>query len=166
MLTSATTSVDYLKVRVNYEEQEPQIKGPNNENLIPKQGVWAGILSQGASVGNGDAYATQKNGSGTNTQYAPASDYDYAVEMQPGSTNGASVYVFDPVFCDTNSDFSQGMGDTWYTSVTTAMSTFYDLYDTNNTPYDPHRRPLDRRQHGSRRCEQPALRPLPEEPGV
>ena len=51
----------------------------------------------------------------------------------PVRPNG-SVYVFDPVFCATNSDGSQGMGDRRFGSG--AMSTFYDLYDTNNTPYD------------------------------
>ena len=132
--TTATTKVDYIKVRVNYEESAPPIKGPSGEALVPKQGVWAGILSQGGDVGNGDAFATQKSGSGTNTQYSPAAYYDYAVEMQPGSTGG-SAYVFDPVFCDTANDFSEGMGDTWY-SGSNPVSTFYDLYDTNNTPYD------------------------------
>jgi hypothetical protein len=38
------------------------------------------------------------------------------------------------VFCATNGDGSQGMGDRWFGSG--PMSTFYDVYDTNNTPYD------------------------------
>ena len=132
---TATTSVDYIKVRVTHEQLSPLITGPGGEPLN-KQGVWAGILSQGADMTSGDIYSTQYvyNGSGSNAQYVPpTTNYNYAVEMQQGTTNG-SVYVFDPVFCATKSDFSQGMGDHWYGSG--AMSTFYDLYDTNNTPYD------------------------------
>lgn len=130
--TTATTTVDYLKVRINYEESEPPIKGPSGESLA-KQGVWAGILSQGADIINGDAYSPENNGSGANADYL-ATSYDYAVEMQPG-TSGGSLYIFDPVFCDTNNNFSQAMGDTWYTG-SNAVSTFYDLWDTNNTLYD------------------------------
>ncbi len=92
------------------------------------------MLSQGADVLNGDVYSPQYNGSGSNTQYSPTNYYDYAIEMQPGTTDG-SVYVFDPVFCATKNDFSTGMGDHWYGTGNQTMSTFYDLYDTNNTPY-------------------------------
>ena len=124
---TAITSVDYIKVRLNYQEPEPPIKGPNNESL-PKQGVWAGILSQGADIQNGDFYSPSNS-----PEYLKTA-YDYAVEMQPGTTGG-SLYIFDPVFCDTDNDFSKGMGDTWY-SGNNAMSTWYDLWDTKNTPYD------------------------------
>jgi len=131
---TATTTVDYIAVRVSYEEKSPPIKGPHGEPLN-KQGVWAVVNSQGADAINGDIYSPQYNGKPTaNTEYQPSTYYDYGIEMQPGSTNG-SLYVFDPVFCATNSDGSQGMGDRWY-SGNNPMSTFYDLYDTNNTPYD------------------------------
>jgi Flp pilus assembly protein TadG len=133
---TATTYVDYLKVRVSYEEMEPLIKGPHSEPLT-QQGAWAGILSQGADVINGDAFAPKYSSGASgnlNSQYAPTAYYDYAVEFQPLTSNG-TVYVFDPVFCSTASDFSQGMGDTWYGS-SNPVSTWFDLYDTNNTPYD------------------------------
>jgi hypothetical protein len=125
-------SFDSVSVKVTYTAQTPRVVGPNGESLV-KQGVWAGILSQGATVGNGDAYATQKNGSGNSTQYDPVNYYDYAIEMQPG-TNGGSIYVYDPVFCATESDFSKGMGDHGY-GGSMSTSTFYDVWDTNNTPY-------------------------------
>lgn len=130
---TATLSVDWVRVRVTYQEQSPAITGPSHETL-KAQGVWAGILSQGADIVNGDIYAPQNNGSGSNTQYNPTAYYDYAIEMQPGTTNG-TVYVFDPVFCETNSDFGSGMGDHYYGSSGSAMRTYYELYDTNNTPY-------------------------------
>jgi hypothetical protein len=125
---TATTSVDYIKVRLNYQESEPPIKGPNNESLA-KQGVWAGILSQGADIQNGDFYSPANSPDYLKTAY------DYAVELQPGTTGG-SLYIFDPVFCDTDSGFGKGMGDTWYNNDTHAVSTWYDLWDTMNTPYD------------------------------
>jgi hypothetical protein len=126
--TTATTTVDYIKVRLNYQESEPPIKGPNNESLA-KQGVWAGILSQGADIQNGDFYSPD------NSPEYRGTSYDYAIELQPGTTGG-SLYIFDPVFCDTDSSFSKGMGDTWYGSNNQPVSTWYDLYDTMNTPYD------------------------------
>lgn len=54
--------------------------------------------------------------------------------MQPGTTGG-TIDVFDPVFCATNGNGGQGMGARWF-GGNNAMSAFYDLYDTNNTPYD------------------------------
>ncbi len=126
-------SIDSVSVKVTYDAVNPPVVGPNNESLA-QQGVWATALSQGADIVNGDIYGPHDNGSITNTEYKnPAVYYDYAVELQPG-TSGGSVAIFDPVFCGTNSDGSQGMGDRWFGSG--GMSTFYDLYDTNNTPYD------------------------------
>ena len=144
--TCGTTSVDYIKVRVTYEEMEPLITGPNGESPLTKQGIWGAVMSQGADVISGDIYSPQKNsgassqtcpgspGTCTNSQYSPTSYYDYAVEMEPGTTNG-SVYIYDPVFCATNGNSAQGIGDHWI-SGGGAMNTFYYLYDTMNTPYD------------------------------
>jgi hypothetical protein len=127
-----TDSFDSVSVKVTYDATNPPVVGPSGESLA-QQGVWATALSQGADIVNGDIYGPHDNGSGANTQYDPVSYYDYAVELQPGTTDGV-VSIFDPVFCATNSDGSQGMGDRWFGSG--AISTFYDLYDTNNTPYD------------------------------
>lgn len=131
---TATTTVDYIKVRVTYEQHDQPITGPNGESLAA-QGVWTGVLSQGSDVANGDAYQAQKNGSGTSTQYSPKGYYDYAIEMPAGATDG-KVWIFDPVFCEVGS-FSDGMGDFAYSgNGTAATSTFFDIYDTNSTPYD------------------------------
>ncbi len=131
--SGCTDYIDSIGVKVTYEAQDPPVVGPNGKSLV-NQGVWATALSQGADIVNGDLYSPQNNGSHGSTYYSnPAVYYDYAMEMEPGTTDG-SIYVFDPVFCATNNDGSQGMGDRWFGSG--AMSTFYDLYDTNNTPYD------------------------------
>ena len=52
--------------------------------------------------------------------------------MPPGSTDGY-VYVFDPGFCSVPTD--RGTGDRWF-GGNNAISSWYDLYDLNNTPYD------------------------------
>lgn len=105
------------------------------------QGFWGTMISQGATLTNGDIFLAKYNydasGSPTttaNTNYKPSTYYDYGIEMAPGSTGG-SVRIFDPVFCATDTDGGFGTGDRWF-SGTSATSAFYDLYDTNNTPYD------------------------------
>ena len=76
-------------------------------NSSGAQGVWATALSQGADIVNGDLYSPQNNGSHGSTYCSNlAVYYDYAMEMEPGTTDG-SIYVFDPVFCATNNDGSQ-----------------------------------------------------------
>ncbi|MBI3748584.1 MAG: hypothetical protein HY262_07045 [Chloroflexi bacterium] len=128
-------SIDSVSVKVTYDAVNPPVVGPSGESLA-QQGVWATALSQGADIVNGDIYGPQDNGSVANSEYHfPASYYDYAVEMQPGTSDG-SVAIFDPVFCATSGNGDQGMGDRWFTTGSRGMSTFYDLYDTNNTPYD------------------------------
>ena len=136
---TCTYSIDAIGVKVTYEGQDPPVVGPNGESLVA-QGVWATVNSQGSGTINGDAYSSQGligDGSGTSTQYNPTGYYDYAFEMEPGTTNG-TIYVFDPVFCATSGNGDKGMGDRWYsTTVRNPMSTFYDVYsDPNNTPYD------------------------------
>jgi hypothetical protein len=52
--------------------------------------------------------------------------------MPPGATNG-KVYIYDPQFCDVNEQ--RGTGDRWF-SGSTAVSSFYTLYDTGSSLYD------------------------------
>ena len=61
--------------------------------------------------------------------YDPISYYNYAIEMPAGTTGGA-VYVYDPGFCDV--DPRRGTGDRWF-SGDAPVSTFYELYNTQNT---------------------------------
>ncbi len=132
--------VDQIQARVSYHTSafvpDHNVAGPHGETLTP-QGFWGMMLSQGADSSSGDAYlpyyvqaATGKR----NPEQAVGSYYDYAVEMQPGSTGG-QLYLFDPGFCDQGS-FDIGTGDNYY-SGSGAVSSFYTLWaDDNHTPYD------------------------------
>ena len=72
----------------------------------------------------------------TNPAYDADTYYNYAVEVPAGASG--SVYVYDPVFCATAA--SKGTGDRWFSGAGDAVSSFYELYDTQNTLYDPTRR--------------------------
>ncbi len=93
--------------------------------------------------------------------------------MSSSSTAGV-VSLFDPGFCATDGSFQDGLGDHWY-GTAGAVGAWYDLYDTNNTPYDQgddivHRRQLgrprpDERLGARERDEQPELQPVREQEG-
>ena len=105
------------------------------------QGFWGTMISQGATITNGDIFLAKYNydpaspGTTPNSNYKPSTYYDYGIEMAAGSTAG-SVRIFDPVFCATDTTGGFGTGDRWFNGNTGATSAFYDLYDTSNTPYD------------------------------
>jgi len=101
---------------------------------LASQGFWGTIISEGANMVNGDAYAAKWNPSSptTNTSYDPNAFYQYGVEFPAGTGNG-TVWIFDPVFCASKGDGSYGTGDRWF-SGSAGMSTIYELYDTRNTP--------------------------------
>ncbi len=98
------------------------------------RGFWGTMNTQGAENVNGDAYQPfyDTRTSASNPAYDGTNYYNYAIEMAPGSTNGA-IYVYDPGFCAVT--VSKGTGDRWF-SGTTAVSSFYEVYDTKNTLYD------------------------------
>ena len=115
---------------------------PDGATLNPR-GFWGTMNTEGAANVNGDAYQPYYD---TNTStvaptcpagnsrscYDPATYYNYAVEMPPGSTGGY-VYVFDPGFCATT--VAKGTGDRWF-SGSNGVSSWYELLDENNTPYN------------------------------
>jgi Flp pilus assembly protein TadG len=107
---------------------------PDGQALNPR-GFWGTMNTQGADSINGDAYQPywDTGTSTTNPAYDAINYYNYAVEMPAGSTGGA-VYVFDPVFCTTANN--RGTGDRWFSDAGDQVSSFYELYDTNNTLYD------------------------------
>jgi hypothetical protein len=108
------------------------LTGPAGQ-AMNSRGFWGSVLSQGADIVNGDAYMPKNNGSGANPNPQDTTNYyNYAVYMPPGSTAG-HVWIFDPGFCDT--DQTQGTGETWF-SGSAGMSTWYELYNTNNQPYN------------------------------
>ncbi len=90
--------------------------------------------TQGAANVNGDAFQAfyDTTGGATNPAYDATDYYNYAIEMPAGSTNG-SIYVYDPVFCETANN--KGTGDRWF-SGSNGVSSFFEVYDTQNTLYD------------------------------
>jgi len=104
--------------------------------VLPSQGFWGSMLSEGSDKVNGDGYmsAYDPRTSGANADYAPDKYYDYAIEMPAGSSNG-SVWIFDAPFCGTDPSARYGTGDRWL-SGNAPVSAFYELWDTRNTPWD------------------------------
>jgi hypothetical protein len=100
------------------------------------RGFWATMNTEGAADVNGDAFQPYYDtvGGATNPGYDAINYYNYAVEMPAGATSG-SVYVYDPVFCATVN--SKGTADRWFSGPGSAVSSFFELYDTKNTLYDP-----------------------------
>jgi Flp pilus assembly protein TadG len=107
-------------------------------------GFWGTMNSEGAENVNGDAFLpyydtatsapalTCGTTPGLDACDDPTSYYNYAISMPPNTTGG-KVYIFDPGFCATLN--SSGTGDHWFEGGT-AISSWYELFDTHNTPYD------------------------------
>lgn len=145
---SGSTQVDYIRIKVYYRVSsftpDANITDPYGQPLTPR-GFWGTYISQGAEKINGDAYLSKwdPRTSRTNAEYDPVTYYNYAVKIPAGATNG-ELWIYDPVFCATDSNGEYGTGDRWFASggTTNATSAFYTLYDMNNTPYDPNDDPL------------------------
>jgi Flp pilus assembly protein TadG len=144
-IDGSTASVDAIRVKLYWHlttsvsVPDANLAGPNGEVLTPR-GFWGTMLSQGAIDINGDAYLPyyETQTSTTNPDYKPSGYYDYAVEMPAGSANG-QVQIYDPVFCATNASGEFGTGDRWFDTNGTnrnAISSFFTIYDTQNTLYD------------------------------
>ena len=134
---TGTAQVDYIRIKVHYQTStfvpDENLAGPQGQALTPR-GFWAEMLSQGAETIQGDAYLPfyDTRTSASNAKYNQQQYYNYAVEMAPGSTGG-SVWLYDPGFCA--GDLQLGLGDNWV-SGNNPVSAFYDLYDTQDTPYN------------------------------
>ena len=104
--------------------------------VLNPRGFWATMNTEGAANVNGDAFQPYYDTptSVTNPAYDADTYYNYAVEVPAGTTSG-SVYVYDPVFCATAAN--KGTGDRWFSGAGDTVSSFYELYDTQNTLYDP-----------------------------
>jgi Flp pilus assembly protein TadG len=118
-------------------------------NLAPL-GFFGGVEYKGGDRSNGDAYSPYYNSSsgvgglnvGTptngNTSFDP-NGYSYIAEFPAGTANG-SVWLYDPMFCATGGQSSTGrrlgVGDFWFANGGTAMTTVYNLWDMNGTPYN------------------------------
>ena len=147
-----TAQVDGLSVRVTYRiDTSSQVTTYSNDGVqditdpfggtLRRQNFWGSMQSQGAPNIQGDAFMTYYNTrtSVTNAAYDPDAYYQYGVEIPSGASNGR-IWVFDPGFCDTST--SAGTGENWTVggsngaSTPRAVSSFFQVYDTNNTPYD------------------------------
>jgi hypothetical protein len=122
----------------------PNCYEADGADLNPR-GFWGTLNTQGAENVNGDAFQPYYDTStgtpaptcstvdpGKRACYDGENYYNYAVEMPPNSTGG-SVYVYDPVFCQVS--VGKGTGDRWFNG-TDGVSTFYELYDMEDTLYD------------------------------
>jgi len=141
--------LDGLEVRVSWRYdrtttsttwQQRSVVAPDGTVLAP-QNFWGAMQSQGAPSTQGDIYMSRYDarGSSNNPSYAPEDYHNYAVEVPAGATNG-EVWIFDPGFCDARRNY--GTGESWAVGGTNgnataqAVSSYYDLYDTRETPYD------------------------------
>jgi Flp pilus assembly protein TadG len=120
---------------------------PNGASLNVR-GFWAAMNTKGIESSQGDAFQSDQDPSGATAPactavvglrscYDPTSYYNYAIDMPAGSSNGF-VYIFDPVFCDT--DAAEGTGDgqsSGSLDKNNPPSSWYELWDMNGTPYDP-----------------------------
>jgi Flp pilus assembly protein TadG len=119
---------------------------PNGAALTPTL-FWGAMNTKGIGSDEGDAFQSDKDPtgatapncstvSGLRSCYDPTDYYNYAIDMPAGSSGGY-VYIFDPVFCETA--FAEGTGDglsSGSLDPSNPPSSWYELWDTNNTPYD------------------------------
>jgi hypothetical protein len=149
---SARAQVDLLEVRVGYrtdttnpvttyhDDGPRDLVGPDGE-AIRRQGFWGSMQSQGAPNVQGDAFMTyyDTRTGRTNDAYDPDTYYQYGIEMPAGASNG-KVWVYDPGFCDVSTQ--AGTGEYWTIGGSNGygsprpITSWFDLYDTRNTPYD------------------------------
>ena len=104
---------------------------------LASRGFWGAFQTTGDPHNEGDAFMPYNDplhpGSntygGTNPDYDPAG-YNYAVVVP---ANGGNAYVFDPTFCPVGGGV--GTGDHYNHTPLYSVSSFYNLYNTNNTSF-------------------------------
>lgn len=155
MVDTLTVRVTYTTVSTSPQADKP-LQGPGSTclngladckqpdgSLLHYRGFWGTMNTEGAANVNGDAFQTYYDTPTSTTSpacptasiracYDNINYYNYAIDMPAGSTGGL-VYIFDPVFCATQVD--AGTGDRWFGSAN-PVSSWYELYNTNNTPYN------------------------------
>src|ERR1700704_490058 len=118
-------------------------------NLAPL-GFFGGVEFKGGDRSNGDAYSPYYNASSGvgglnvatptngNTGF-DANGYNYIAEFPAGTADG-KVWLYDPMFCATGGQSSSGrrlgVGDFWFANGGTPLTTVYNLWDMNGTPYN------------------------------
>lgn len=119
----------------------PVVPSATGVGTLPSQGFWGAVETKGATRGNGDAYSTYYNASGTgglNQGFDPLG-YSYIVEL-PAGTVGGEVWLYDPLFCPTGRKTTApnnrlGTGDVWFTNGGVPVTTEFKLWNMNGTPY-------------------------------
>ena len=113
--------------------------GPSGQTFTGSNapnGFWATMLTPGAGAQSGDAFlakrlnANQSTTTPANPTWDATDYYDYDIQMPAGTTG--DVYIWDPVFC--NTDGRQATGDFWLQN-SNPVSSYFSLYDTLNQPY-------------------------------
>ncbi len=147
--SSRTVNLDQLLVRVTYHTsttttttttQTGAVTGPTGSSLA-SQGFWGAVITRGGSRENGDEFSPYRDNSSisghtsTNPEYSP-NGYDYTVLINGGS---GQVKIFDASFCETGPNGASGdmgAGDHWISGSPNGVTTVYQLWNENGTPYD------------------------------
>jgi hypothetical protein len=118
----------------------PQVPSATGGGNLAPLGFFGGVEARGTNRSDGDAYSTFYNGNPVLNTGFDVNGYSYIVDF-PAGTTGGTVYLFDPIFCATGAGTSTGrrlgVGDYWFPSGTggIGVSTVYNLWDMNGTPY-------------------------------
>src|SRR5438309_2093433 len=116
----------------------PQVASADGTGNLSALGFFGGVEARGTDRQNGDAYSTYYNGNPALNAGFDANGYQYIVEFAPGTVNG-SVWLYDPMFCATGGNTANGRrlgaGDFWFGNGGTGITSVYNLWDMNGTPY-------------------------------
>jgi hypothetical protein len=116
----------------------PQVPSATGSGNLTPLGFFGNVAARGTNRANGDAYSTYYNGSPVLNTAFDTNGYSYIVDF-PAGTTGGSVYLYDPMFCATGAGTSTGrrlgVGDFWHTNGGIGVTTVYNLWDMNGTPY-------------------------------
>jgi hypothetical protein len=116
--------------------------GTSGGTSLSSLGAFGAVITKGGNQQNGDAYLPANNGgySPANNVLYDSSGYFYTVYLPAGG----DIKLFDPGFCamgGNGAGGSYGTGDHWIdggnTGSSHAVSTYYMLWNTNNTPMIP-----------------------------
>jgi hypothetical protein len=116
--------------------------GTSGGSSLSSLGAFGAVITKGGDESNGDAYLPANNATASpsnNVLYNPVGYY-YTVVF---TAAGGSIQIFDPGFCAMGSNGhggNWGTGDHWIDSNTGTgheVSTYYMLWNTNNTPLIP-----------------------------
>jgi hypothetical protein len=138
---------NYLGINVLCRDSDispncPTVPDATGVGQLQPLGFFAAIEYRGDYKEYGDAYSPYYDptwgGPGLNQEFDP-NGYSYAVDFPAGTVNG-TVWLYSPIFCATGASTSTGrrlgVGDYWFTNGGTPMTTVYNFWDTNGTPYD------------------------------